>query len=48
MQKRFSFYDEAPPGYVWVYRPWVTDPKTGQRRYPKRARVFKLLVPAPK
>lgn len=45
MQSRFPFYDEAPPGFEWVYRPWVTDPKTGKRRYPKNARVFKLLVP---
>ncbi len=44
MQKRFGFYDEAPPGYEWIFRPWITDPKTGQRRYPKNSRFFKLLV----
>jgi hypothetical protein len=48
MQQRFPFHNEAPPGFEWVYRPWITDPKTGQRRYPKRARVFKLLVPKAK
>jgi hypothetical protein len=44
MQTKFAFYNEAPPGYEWIFRPWVTDPKTGKRRYPKTARFFKLLV----
>lgn len=37
---------DPPAGYVWIFRPWVTDPKTGQRRYPRRSRVFRLLVKA--
>lgn len=44
-QTRFAFMDETPPGYKWIFRPYVVDPKTGKRRYPVNARVFKLLVP---
>lgn len=44
-QTRFAFMDETPPGYKWIFRPWVKDPKTGQRRYPRNSRFFKLLVP---
>lgn len=36
--------DTPPPGYCWIYRPWITDKRTGRRRYPKNARFFKLLV----
>lgn len=43
-QSNFPFYEEAPPGFKWIFRPWITDPKTGFRRYPKRSRFFKLLV----
>jgi hypothetical protein len=34
----------APLGYEVIYRPWVTNRRTGRRIYPKRARVFSLLV----
>lgn len=43
-QTRFAFADETPPGFKWIFRPWVTDPKTGKRRYPRNSRFFKLLV----
>lgn len=44
MQSKFPFFEDAPPGHRWIFRPWIIDPRTGQRRYPKRARFFKLLV----
>lgn len=43
-QTRFPFADETPPGYKWIFRPYIVDPRTGHRRYPKHARFFKLLV----
>lgn len=33
-----------PPGFEIIFRPWKTDPKTGRRIYPRKARVFKMLV----
>jgi len=43
-QTRFPFMDETPPGHKWIFRPWITDPRTGKRRYPRTSRFFKLLV----
>jgi hypothetical protein len=43
-QSRFEFMNDTPPRHKWIFRPWITDPKTGIRRYPKNGRVFKLLV----
>lgn len=39
-------FEAAPPGYRWIFRPWIHDPKTGKIRYPKNARFFKLLIKA--
>jgi len=36
-------YEEAPPGYHYIFRPYITG-KNGQRIYPRNGRVFKLLV----
>lgn len=33
------------PGFKRIYRPWVTDPKTGRRKYPRKARVFVIDIP---
>jgi hypothetical protein len=38
---------EQRPGYVLIFRPWVTDPKSGKRRYPRRGRVFPIWVKDP-
>ena len=27
-----------------IFRPYITDPKTGKRRYPKKGKVFPILV----
>jgi hypothetical protein len=45
-QLKLPFEGDLPPGYVWIYRPWVTDPKTGRRRYPKHARFFRFRAKA--
>jgi hypothetical protein len=37
-------YKSPRPGHILIFRPWVTDPKTGQRRYPKHGKVFPLWV----
>lgn len=37
---------DAPAGCAWIFRPWVTDSQAGQRRYPRRGRVFQMLVKA--
>lgn len=39
-------YKPAPPGYKWIFRPYFVHPKTGNRVYPKKGRVFPLLVKA--
>lgn len=31
-----------------VYTPYITDPRTGRRIYPKRAKVFRFVVPIAK
>lgn len=36
---------QPPAGMKWIFRPWVTDPNTGKRVYPRKSRVFRLLVP---
>ncbi|WP_395835563.1 hypothetical protein [Archangium violaceum] len=38
-------YEPAPPGMKWIFRSWIRDPMTGKRIYPKKSRVFRLLVP---
>ncbi|WP_199738750.1 hypothetical protein [Corallococcus sp. CA054B] len=38
-------HEPAPPGYRYVFRRWKTDEKTGRRVYPKKAKVFRMLVP---
>jgi len=43
-QMTFPFDGPVPPGYEWIYRPWITHRKTGKRIYPKRAKFFRLLV----
>jgi len=35
-----------PAGKKLIFRPWITNPKTGERIYPKRGRFFHLLVDA--
>lgn len=32
------------PGWVLVYRPWVTNKRTGKRIYPRSGRVFAFWV----
>jgi hypothetical protein len=32
------------PGYRLIFRPWITNHKTGERIYPKRAKFFALWV----
>jgi len=34
------------PKYRLIIRPWVTNRKTGQRTYPRRARFFRFYVKA--
>jgi hypothetical protein len=41
-------FDGAQPRGHYIFRPWITDPKTGRRIYPKRAKVFKIWVPLDK
>ncbi len=36
--------DPPRPGMVLVFRKWIINPKTGQRIYPKRGRVFAFWV----
>lgn len=38
-------YGPPPPGWKYIFRPWVRDPKTGRVRYPRSGKVFILLVP---
>jgi hypothetical protein len=38
-------FEGAQPRGHYIYRPWITDPKTGKRKYPRRAKVFKIWVP---
>lgn len=38
-------YEPPPPGWKYIFRPWVRDPKTGVVRYPRNGKVFVLLVP---
>jgi hypothetical protein len=33
-----------PAGYEVIYRPWRIDPRTGRKIYPRRSRVFRMLV----
>lgn len=37
----------APPGYKYVFRPWRTDPRTGERLFASRygLRAWAMLVP---
>lgn len=35
----------APLGYRWIFVRWVTNPDTGEKVYPKRAKAFLILVP---
>ena len=37
----------APPGYRWVFRPWRTDPKTGQRVYARTYgfKAWPIMIP---
>ncbi|VGO16987.1 hypothetical protein PDESU_05581 [Pontiella desulfatans] len=37
---------EVPPGYKLIFRPYITDPKTGKRKYPVNSRCFPILVKA--
>ena len=30
--------------YDVIFRPWITDPKTGKRIYPKNAKVFRIVI----
>jgi len=41
----FVKHSEAPLGYRWIFRRWVIDPRTGERRYPVNAKAFRFLVP---
>ncbi len=34
--------DVAPPGYHWVFTPYVT--RNGKRIFPKHAKVFRFLA----
>jgi hypothetical protein len=36
---------DVPAGMKEIFRPWITDPRTGERRYRKNGGVFRLLVP---
>jgi hypothetical protein len=38
--------DPVPPGYKEVFTPYIVHRRTGRRIYPKRARVFRLVVRA--
>jgi len=38
-------FDGAKPNGKFIYPRWIVDKKTGKRRYPKHARVFKIWVP---
>lgn len=38
-------HEPPPPGMKLIFRPWITDPKTGKRIYPKKSKVFALFVP---
>lgn len=42
-QTYLPFEDAKPRGY-YIFRPWITDSKTGQRKYPRRAKVFKIWI----
>lgn len=35
--------DVVPDGYMVIYRPWITL-KNGKRIYPRRSKVFRILV----
>lgn len=35
----------VPKGFKVIYTPWIRNPKTGERIYPKNARVFRFVVP---
>ena len=36
--------EDAEPRGHYIYRPWITDPVTGKRKYPRHAKVFKIWV----
>jgi hypothetical protein len=42
-QTRFKFADEVPPGHKVIYTPYIV--KNGTIIYPKRSKVFRLVVP---
>lgn len=42
---KYSRLGPPPAGFKWIFRPWVRDPKTGRVRYPRKSKVFVLLVP---
>jgi hypothetical protein len=43
-QPEFPFELPLPPGFEIIFRPWRIDPKTGRKIYPKKSRVFPMLV----
>jgi len=43
--RTFLPFGGAKPRGHYIYRPWITDPKTGRRKYPRHAKVFKIWVP---
>ena len=42
--KQTTAAKETKPTEDYIFRPWITDPKTGQKRYPKNGKVFKIPV----
>ncbi len=44
MLRRSQLPDVPKPGYRFIFVKWITDRKTGQRRYPKTGKAFRLEV----
>lgn len=38
-------YEDPPPGYEWVFRPYRFNPVTGRIEFPRGAKVFRWLAP---
>ena len=46
MHKQLMLPLPPPAGKKLIFRPWITDRKTGARIYPKTGKVFPLWVDA--
>ena len=44
LDTRYHMAQPEKKGKKVIFRPYITDPKTGKRRYPKKGKVFPILV----